>query len=528
MPPVPSTKIRSEKLQPVARGLLFLVLCCGAIAWAWRNATAPRDAENKTGNWVNMITSGSAEERKFALANLNPVGQAEMDLAVDASTRALHDPDAAVRVEAAGALARFAISSSERTPSTDVDRARGVAESLLEAYQKDQDPSVRALAAGGVASIYNALVKSGVRPGGSPDTEFLKPAALVAAFDAGLREDSSNRVPFVTAIERLGTVSMPAPPGLLSVLDDPSHFVRGQALQALSHFSGGIDRAVPVLLNDLATNTDRYPPDYAEIAGNMHPTSAVVPTLGEALKSDNGLVRHTAATMLSRIEPAPRTAAPLLIALVKQELSAGHGPGDEEDVPVPASAAAPKGMAPGSGNRLDQPAPGSVGLGMALALARTAPPEAALPLLLQLSKRKGPASRSAAAEGLAEIGPAAHAAIPTLIANLKAALAHDGRSSSGVGSRTARALGRIAPHAPEAQAKAGEVLAVLTEALKSRSPAIRAATIDALGQFGTKAAPALDTIRELLKDRSAPVREAAKAAIERLDPAPKSTLDAKS
>ena len=185
-------------------------------------------------------------------------------------------------------------------------------------------------------------------------------------------------------------------------------------------------------------------------------------------------------------------------------------------------------MAPGAGIRREQPIAGEVSPDLAVALARVAPPEEAVALLLPLLNRKNPASRSAAAEGLAEVGPAAHAAIPTLIANLKEALARDGRSSSGFGSRTARALGRIAPHAPEAQAKSGEVLAVLTEALKSRSPVIRAATVDAIGQFGTKAAPALPTIRELLEDRSAPVRDAAKAAIEKMDPAPKLTHDAKS
>jgi HEAT repeat protein len=528
VPPETSTKIRSKKLRSVVRGLVFLLICGGAIAWAWRNATSPRDTEKKTGDWVGMIMYGSVDERKFALTNLNPASPTETDLAVDAATRALHDPDAAVRVEAAGALARLATTSSVRTPSTDVDRSREIAEGLLEAYHKDQDPSVRGLAAGGVSSIYSALVKAGVRPGGSSDADPLKSEALVATFDAGLQVDSSNRVMLLNAIERLGTVSMEAPPGLVSVLDDPTHFVRGLALKALSHFSGGVDRAVPVLLHDVATNTDRFPPDYAEIARRLRPSSAVVPTLTEALKSDDAVIRQTAATMLSRIEPAPRSAAPLLIAVVKKELSAAQGPGDEEDVPEPAQAAAPTGVAPGSGNRLEQPAPGSVSLGVAVALARTAPPEEALPLLLQLSQRKDPASRSAAAEGLAELGPAAHAAIPALIANLKEALAHDGRSSSDFAVRTARALGRIAPHAPEAQAKPGEVLAVLSEALKSRSSAIRAAAVDAMGHFGTKAVPALPKIRELLDDRSAPVRNAAKAAVEKVELAPASTRDTKS
>jgi HEAT repeat protein len=510
------------------RGLLFLVICAGAIAWAWRNATTPTDAEKTTGDWVSMIMSGSVEDRKFALENLRPTNQAELDLAIAASTRALEDAEAPVRLEAAMALARFATPSSKETPSSDIDRTRGIARALLDAYRRDQDPSVRAVAAGKIASIYTTLVKAGARPGDSADSDPLKPEVLVAAFDEGLKGDGTNRVPFVTAIKGLGTVSMAAPPGLLTVLTDPSHFVRGEALEAISHFSGGVDPAVPVLLHDLATNTDRYPPDYLAIAGAMHPSPAVVPTLIEALKSDNGLVRQTAAIILSRVDPAPRAEAPLVMALVKKELSAGGGPVDGEDIPDPVLAAAPRGLAPGSGTRLDPPAPGSVGLGLAVSLARMAPPEEAVPLLIQLAKRKDPASRSAAAAGLAEIGPAAHAAIPPLIINMKDALAKQGRSASGFGSRSARALGRIAPQAPEANAKTGEVLALLSEALKSQSAAIRAAAVEALGQFGPRAASALPRIRELSEDRSAPVQDAAKAAIPRLEAPPTPTKGEKS
>jgi HEAT repeat protein len=520
--------LRSQKLQTGVRGLIFLVICSGAIAWAWRNATAPTDVEKKTGDWVSMIMSGSVDERKFALGNLKPSNPSEWDLAIATATRALEDPEVSVRIEAAAALTRFATATSESRPTVDVDRSRSIGRTLLEAYRRDQDSSVRALAAGSVSSIYTAMVKAGARPGDGADGDPLSPEALVAAFDGGLKGDATNRVPLVTAIERLGPVPMVAPPGLLSALDDPSHFVRGQVLQAVSHFSSGVDPAVPVLLHDLVTNTDRYPPDYPSIAGALHPSPAVVPALTAALKGDNALVRQTAATILSQVEPAPRAEAPLVVALVKKELASGDGPAGGDDLPDPVSAAAPKGVAPGSGNRIEQPTPGTVGLGLAVSLARMAPPEQAVPLLVELLKRKAPASRSAAAAGLAEIGPAAYTAVPTLLATMKEALGKDGRAASGFGSRTARALGRIASQAPQTQANAAEILAVLAEALKSRSPAVRAAAVEALGQFGPKAASALPTIRELSEDRSQPVRDAAQAAIPKIEPHAAPANDAKS
>jgi hypothetical protein len=302
-----------QKLQMSVRGMLVLIACCGAVAWAWRHTGESGRSPTTTRDWVRLIDSGDVNDRLLALQRIQPVDPVETDDAIAASTRALKDPEGPVRIEAAVALGRFATPRLPGSGALDVNRARSIAQTLLDAFRRDEDASVRASAASGLTAIYGALTKDGVKPGDFPADDPLKPETLVATLDGGLQSDPANRVPLVTAIGRLGRVSMEAPLGVLSVLDDPTHFVRGQALLALSHFTGGVDRAIPVLLGDVATNTDRFPPDYAAIAGAMHPSPAVVPTLVEALGNKDGIVRETAATLLARIDPLPRAAAPTVI-----------------------------------------------------------------------------------------------------------------------------------------------------------------------------------------------------------------------
>jgi HEAT repeat protein len=156
-------------------------------------------------------------------------------------------------------------------------------------------------------------------------------------------------------------------------------------------------------------------------------------------------------------------------------------------------------------------------------LAKAAPPEESVPLLIAVLKRRSRASRTAAALGLAELGPASHAAIPALVATLKEFTAAEGDTVSGYGAQVAQALGRIAPQAPEAQASSEEVIAVLTEVLNVRAVSTRSAAAQALRNFGPKATRAIPRLRELLDDQTAIVRDAAKSALEKIEPQSKPT-----
>jgi HEAT repeat protein len=507
--------MKYQKLQTPVRTLIALVACAGAVFWAWRHVAESSHGQS-TGDWIRRMGSGNLDERRLAIRSLEPAGPAEVDSVIAASTQALDDSDSVVRVEAALALAKFATSPAPGSKTVDAERGRRIAKTLLDVLKGDKDAGVRASAASGLTSIYRAQQKAGVPSGEVRESDRLRPEVLVAAFDAELARDPANRVPFVEAIKRLGPVSMDAPAGLLGALDDKRYIIRAEALLALSHFSGGIDPAVTVLLSDVAQNNDQFRPNYYEIADAMRPSPAAAGMLIKSLDSDDGLVREVAAKLLARINPPPSSAAPALIAAVKKAISVDPG-GTGNDDRVPSDASKSGAVAPRAGGPRVQPAPGLVSTDLAIALAKVAPPEESVPLLIQLLKRKGAESRVAGAAALAELGPAASSAIPILIANLREAVAAKNNSAGSVGSQTAVALGQIAPRSVDAHAQSKDVIAALTEALGSSVPWIRLPSIKALGNFGPEASVAIPALRELLNDR-ADLKEAARSALAKIDP----------
>jgi HEAT repeat protein len=310
-------------------------------------------------------------------------------------------------------LGQYGTRSNQGAQAVDAGVARDIARALVEVLDQDQDPGVRASAAYALSFLGASVVKTGVGPGEPAERDPLGPASLVAAFNQALERDPSSRLPLADAIERLGPVPLPAPEGLLAALEDPSINVRGKAIMALAHFTSGVDKAIPVLLADLHGNTERFPPDYVAAARQMQPSPAVVPVVLKALESDDGLLREAAEILLSRIDPLPPTAAPAVVASVRKALSVEEqGDGDRDS----AEPAPPKksGLAPRSSTRPAQPQPGSITSSLVMALAKVAPPEQSVPLLIEVSKRKAPAARAAAARALASVGPKAATAIPRL------------------------------------------------------------------------------------------------------------------
>jgi hypothetical protein len=103
---------------------------------------------------------------------------------------------------------------------------------------------------------------------------------------------------------------------------------------------------------------------------------------------------------------------------------------------------------------------------------------------------------------LARIGPAATAAVPDLVRELRSETeAHRWRA--------ARALGRIGPGAEPA-------VAALTAALADRSGAVRMHSARALGRIGPAAKPAAAALQRTTGDRDGDVSAAAREALERL------------
>ena len=133
--------------------------------------------------------------------------------------------------------------------------------------------------------------------------------------------------------------------------------------------------------------------------------------------------------------------------------------------------------------------------------------------------RKDPASRAPPPGAEPRSARRPHAADPAPDHQLEGGPRPRRAVLSGLGSKTARATRPNRTPLPRALAKSGDVLAVLTDALKSRSPAIRAASVEALSQFGIRPR-GVPRIRELLEDRSVAVRDAAGAAIRKIERPP--------
>jgi HEAT repeat protein len=172
---------------------------------------------------------------------------------------------------------------------------------------------------------------------------------------------------------------------------------------ALSHIASGVDRAIPVLLRDVATDPNPALPTvaangsnplYFSAARTMRPSAAVIPVLVESLQSGNRDVRGTAAILLGRIGPQARQATPALIAAVKQELASGEKAQRRQDPLI---------------------------YDLAPALVQVAPVEEALFILGEALRSPSDPARSAAASALARLGLRAHAAIPALLTALKEA-----------------------------------------------------------------------------------------------------------
>jgi HEAT repeat protein len=65
---------------------------------------------------------------------------------------------------------------------------------------------------------------------------------------------------------------------------------------------------------------------------------------------------------------------------------------------------------------------------------------------------------------------------------------------------------------------ARDVIAVLSDALQSKTFGIRLPSVKALGNFGPEASVAIPALLELLDDRSELMREAARSALAKIDP----------
>ncbi len=406
--------------------------------------------------------------------------------------------------QALGTVASYAVRSG-----TEAETVRAVAQGLFAAL-KDPDASVRLEAAGALVTLADVAsgnsrgsggrgkAKAAKSPSASPS--MIDQKAVVAALLELLGDpDTEVRRGALLGVGNIASKLSGNPPqALFAAMEDESPMIREAAVAALVRFQSGLDALIPILLRLLEQEEPLTRAAYTNALGRIRPaalTPAVIPLLIAGLGSRERDVRLHLVSLIGRMSPDPRLAVPALIAVLREPYES-----DQQSVAGQMMTITYAGPAQQAAQALGRIAPGTPAAGQAIsalsAVVRSGPPR----------------RRAAAAKALAQFGPAAAEAVTGLIAFLEEAEASNQMSEDR--QSAARALGRIAP----GTSTADKAVAALSAVLKSHSTPTREAAIAAIRSFGPAAASTrsvIPTLRELNENDPVPsIRQAAASALE--------------
>ena len=230
-----------------------------------------------------------------------------------------------------------------------------------------------------------------------------------------------------------------------------------------------------------------------------------VPVLAEVMKNtERPALRVAAIDALGKIGPDARVAAPYLLTLVKDPST------QVRNLAVDALSrigADPKEAGPVLVEALRNPGQISPNL-LSTALAKLGP--AVIPEVATMLKDPKPSVRAQGAALLGRYGAAAKEAVPALTEALK-------DDQAVVAIQAARALWEID------QSLAG--VPTLVKALGSASGSVRGLAATTLGGIGPKARDAVPALLTAAKDNDPRLRQAARSALEKIDPEAAKRLD---
>jgi len=488
------------------RTLIVLIACSGMLLWAGRTlwerhdpvAAEARAIQNRA---IDALKSTKAAERVTAIRELERLGFGDSAIAIRPLNAALVDEDSEVRVAAAEALGKL-VSSAIRAGSGARD-VRAATTALI-ASLKDPLPEVRIAAASTLGTIASTLPAAGagrtsrdrkktlsaVRPVPPVDPKTVFDSLVEAIGD----RDAKVRGAVLGAMAAVDSGAPVDPPKVLSAgLEDESPENRRTAIVALTRFRRGLDPWISTLVRIAEHDDDRsLRATCANALNGIKPpavTSDAVPALVTGLGNSDAQVRIQVALLLGRLGPDAGAAVPSLLRVLTE--------------PVDPQLARSQ-----SGVMMHDDDPANAA---ALALGRIAPRSKAarevIVALTEVARCGHRIRRGDAAFALGDFGPAAAEAVPVLINMIKdttppARNVHNEALA-------ARALGQIAPETPSAD----QAVAALVCVLESDTKAPRAEAIEALQQFGQKAAVAIPKIRSQLDERDHLVRRAAASAL---------------
>jgi HEAT repeat protein len=464
-PPAAGRK-KVGRLQVGVRGLIVAVACFGVITWAARSLWEDRHPSVAA---ARGLEARKPSDRARATRELMSTGVDDPGPAAPPLIAALGDPAAEVRAGAAEALGVIAGHVIQNGPPGDVPRTATMA--LIRSVE-DPDPAVR------IAAMY-ALQRIASTPGAAGSIDL---RTVGAAFVETLGDpDDELRLLALNLLARYGTLRPAEPPTALgTALEDRSAKVRAAAIRALSSFACPLDPWLPFLLRGLERDEPEVRFAYLTTFARMQPpafSADAIPALVAALASRARTVRFSAASALEPYAREPRVGAaliPALLALLRDPIGSDAGDPAHWWAHMTRQAA----------EMLGRIAPGTESAGEAVAA------------LAEAVRSGDYTRRQSALEALVAFGPAAEPAIPALILALRGIPVGNDVRSTFEGSLIARTLTKIAPGTKSA----GEVIAALTEVVRSDDPTRRAWAADALGEFGRAAEPAIPALVQALRE----------------------------
>jgi HEAT repeat protein len=458
------------------------------------------------GTLRELLADANAAVRVQAAAALAATGEAAAAAVPDLVSR-LRDADETVRCGAAEALGKVGAGSEPATAA-------------LVATLQDPSAAVRAAAARGLGALGPAagtvvpemvpLLQDrdeGVRAAASEAISAIGPLdeAATASLVDGL--DSPDNVVRAQAAEALGAVGAPAPDAaeaLAGVLRDSNDVVRQKAAEALGKIGGAAaDVAVPRLVRALRDPDSWVSALAAEALGEMGAAAAdAVPALVRALGHVNSQVRANAADALGKVGAAAEPARPVLEAAAADEEGAVRA--------AAVYALARLGGYSGASRRLivaalGDPDPQVRAAGVkAVGQADLPPREVEALLLPLLDDATDPVKIHAVSVLARQVGP-----VPAVVAGLCRRLAED--DSTDIQAHAALGLGRLGPGA----AAAGPAL---VRAAQTGEAAVREQAMKALALILPPEAPG--AFVSGLKDPTAEVRLLASAGWRKVEAVP--------
>ena len=505
--PGSATKSGRRIIQVIVLAIVGVGLCAMMVVWSMGEP----DKNDQPGapRALGAISSGDPTARVAAIREVAQLGLADSGRSIPPVVKALADPEAVVRAQAAeslgvlGSYAVWARLTGDAAAAQDEGTIDAATKALLGSLASDTQTSVRAAAAGGLGNISATSPRAprtkGSRKGGSaksaeppsPSPAAVDYRAVVTALIAALGDkDGEVRASVATALGAAGPyVSEEPPPLLVATLKDQSSAARAATAQALARFPRGLDPVLAALIPLAAKDDGTVRQACIQALRDIKPSAlsiAAIPALIEGLKNSDREIRFFAIKLLAEFGPQAKDAVPGLITVLNEPIgsdksTAGGGRAFVTVFVGPAHEAA---------TALGKIAPGT--------------PQAAesIAALARVASGVAHQRRASAADALGEFGAAAKPAIPDLVKMLEEADADDGLTAATDREAAAKALNRVAVDSPSSEA----VVSALRHSLRTDSKKPRAAVVSALQQLGTKAAAAAPEIDALKNDPDPNVR----------------------